>query len=171
MIDVITTGWAALQTIREEVDGLSLVIHAHRAMHAALTRGDFGISMLVLAKLLRMIGVDQLHTGTVGIGKMQREDTPVVNTFLRSDWYGKKTVMPVASGGLHPGSIPELLHAIGIDAIYQFGGGIHGHPKGTKAGAIAVRQALEASLSGISLEEAAKRHTELKEAIEKWRKS
>jgi len=38
MVDIITTGFSALQTLRQAE--LGLVIHAHRAMHAALTRSD-----------------------------------------------------------------------------------------------------------------------------------
>jgi len=39
---------------------------------------------------------------------------------------------------------------------------------GTKAGAMACRQALESTLKGISLKEAAEKHKELKVAIDKW---
>ncbi len=53
--------------------------------------------------------------------------------------------------------------------VYQFGGGCHGHPDGTEAGAKAIRQALEATLTGASLEEYAKRSLELRKAIEKWK--
>ncbi|MEM4156628.1 MAG: RuBisCO large subunit C-terminal-like domain-containing protein, partial [Archaeoglobaceae archaeon] len=43
-----------------------------------------------------------------------------------------------------------------------------GHPDGAKAGAIAVRQALDAIMSGVSIEEFAKSHKELARALEKW---
>ncbi len=63
MVDIVTVGFSGLQSIREKNPGL--VIHAHRAMHAAFTRNKKqGISMLVLAKLARIIGVDQIHIGT-----------------------------------------------------------------------------------------------------------
>jgi ribulose-bisphosphate carboxylase large chain len=54
--------------------------------------------------------------------------------------------------------------------VYQFGGGCHGHPDGTRAGARAIRQAVDAVLEGSSLEEKAKTSPELKDAIKKWRK-
>ena len=41
MIDILTCGFAALQDICLKNRGL--IIHAHRAMHGALTRGDYGI--------------------------------------------------------------------------------------------------------------------------------
>ena len=38
MVDIITSGWAALQTLRDACEDLKLAIHAHRAFHAAFTR-------------------------------------------------------------------------------------------------------------------------------------
>jgi len=167
MIDVLTTGFSGLQGIRNRNYGL--MIHGHRAMHAAFTRSkEYGISMLVIAKLCRLAGTDSLHTGTV-VGKMEGEKDEVVaiNNFLRSDWHGIKTVLPTASGGLHPGHMPDLVKILGKDMLFNFGGGIHGHPDGTTAGAKAVVQALKASLSGIPLREA-KDSPELQKALEKW---
>jgi ribulose-bisphosphate carboxylase large chain len=82
---------------------------------------------------------------------------------------GLKPVLPVASGGLHPRLVPALLETFGNDVVIQAGGGIHGHPDGTVAGAKAMRQAVDASLKGISLEEYAKTHKELKAALEQWK--
>ena len=88
---------------------------------------------------------------------------------LEQDLGEIKPLFPVTSGGLQPTMIPELMKIFGQDIILQFGGGIHAHPMGTKAGAMACRQALEATLEGISLKEAAQKHKELKSAMEKWR--
>lgn len=168
MVDIVTAGFSALSGIRNRNYGL--MIHGHRAMHAALTRSQqYGISMLVIAKLARLAGVDSLHTGTV-VGKMEgeKEEVVAINDFLRSDWYGIKTVLPTASGGLHPGLIPDLVHILGDDCLLTFGGGIHGHPDGISAGARAVVQALEATLKGIPLPQASSTHQELKRALEKW---
>ncbi|MCL4382661.1 MAG: ribulose-bisphosphate carboxylase large subunit [Patescibacteria group bacterium] len=168
MIDFLTNGFAGLQTLRSQ--NLGLMIHCHRAMHAALDRSpDYGISMLVLAKLVRLAGVDSLHTGTV-LGKMEggSEEVKVINEFLLSDWYGLKTVLPVASGGLHPGLVPDLVKILGKNILLNFGGGIHGHPRGSRAGAIAVLAAIEAEEQKIPLREAAKNHEELALALEYW---
>jgi ribulose-bisphosphate carboxylase large chain len=64
--------------------------------------------------------------------------------------------------------VPKLVEIFGKDVIMQFGGGVHAHPLGTKAGAMAVRQALDAALGGIPLEEYSHTHKELKVAMEKW---
>jgi len=180
MIDMLTAGWAALQTLREA--NFKMAIHAHRAMHAAFDRNpNQGISMMVLADFARIIGVDQLHIGT-GIGKLEGkigdikeieqeiELKEVKDTHLRlkQNWENIKPVLAVSSGGLHPGHIPFLIKNLGKDLVIQMGGGIHSHPYGTKAGAIAARQAVDAVLAKKTLKEYAKTHKELKQALDLW---
>ena len=168
MIDILTCGFSALQTLRNQ--NFNLVIHAHRAGHAAFTKDPkHGISMRVIAKVSRAIGVDQLHVGTA-VGKMSETKKEVLQNCdaLRSEMSGLKPVMPVASGGLHPGLVPALVDIFGKDFVIQAGGGIHGHKDGTKAGAMAMRQAVNAKIQDIPLEEYAKTHRELKAALETW---
>ena len=180
MIDILTSGWAAVQTLREA--NFKLAIHAHRAMHAALDRNsEHGISMIVIADFARLIGVDQIHIGT-GIGKLEGDIKNIIQIKedivrmkvretkkrLQQNWMNIKPVMPVSSGGLHPGHIPFLIKHLGRDLIIQAGGGVHGHPFGTEAGARAMRQAVDAVLKKKSLGEYAKTHIELEEAIKKW---
>ncbi|MEM4647714.1 MAG: type III ribulose-bisphosphate carboxylase [Candidatus Pacearchaeota archaeon] len=186
MVDVVTVGFSALQFLRKITGKLKLVIHAHRAMHAAFTRKrNHGISMLVLAKLLRLVGVDQLHIGTI-VGKMEGSKEEVLEIkkeiekeiidenikakVLSQFWYNIKPVFPVASGGLHPGIVEDLVRYFGKDIIIQMGGGIHGHPKGALYGAIAARQAIDAIMKGIKIKEYAKTHKELSIALKKWGK-
>jgi len=180
MIDIVTAGFSALQTLREA--DFKLAIHAHRAMHAAFTRNEkHGISMFVLADLARLIGVDQLHIGTA-IGKLQgdvelvselndeieRKTVKETKNRLSQNWEKIKPVLSVSSGGLHPGHIPFLIKHLGKDLVMQFGGGLHGHKNGTGAGARAVRQSLNATLEKIPLKEYAKTHSELRIALEQW---
>ncbi|MDP2766086.1 MAG: type III ribulose-bisphosphate carboxylase [Candidatus Methanoperedens sp.] len=184
MIDIIPVGWTALQTLREENESIGLVLHAHRCMHAALTRNPVhGVSMQVIAKLSRMVGLDQLHIGTV-VGKMHggKEEVKTLlatcesasvkenrkNHVLAQEWRNMKPVLAVASGGLQPAHIPELMQIMGNDVVMQFGGGIHAHPMGTRAGAAAVRQAIDAVMDGEELNVHAIRRKELKVALEKW---
>ncbi|UCE95246.1 MAG: type III ribulose-bisphosphate carboxylase [Candidatus Bathyarchaeota archaeon] len=169
MVDVLTCGFAALQTIRNR--NFNLVIHGHRAGHAAFTKDPFhGISMQVVAKILRIIGVDQLHIGAA-VGKMSETRKEVLQNCeaLRSEMNGLKPVLPVASGGLHPRVVPALIDIFGKDFIIQAGGGIHGHRNGTTAGARAMRQAVDAKIQGLSLENYAEAHGELKTALEMWK--
>ena len=181
MADIITIGWAALQTLKES--NFKMVIHAHRAMHAAMDRSpDQGISMMVLADFARLIGVDQIHIGT-GIGKLAGEITTIrelkddieqrdvkeTKHRLQQKWGRIKPVLGVSSGGLHPGHVPFLIHHLGKDLVIQAGGGIHGHPSGTVSGATAMRQAVDAIMENETLREYSKTHKELKEALEFWK--
>ncbi len=185
MVDILTIGWAALQTVRDFNEEMNMVIHAHRAMHAALTKNKkHGISMMAIAKVSRLIGVDQLHIGTANVGKMvgSAEDEVEIEQEIESrlikenlgghvleqEWPGIKPVFAVASGGLQPGSIPKLMKVMGKNMVMQFGGGVHGHPGGTRQGAAAVRQALDAAMKDIPLRDYAQTHNELETAIRKW---
>ncbi|MEM5766222.1 MAG: type III ribulose-bisphosphate carboxylase [Candidatus Aenigmatarchaeota archaeon] len=168
MVDIITVGWSALQTLRNH--DFDLVLHGHRAGHAMMTRNPkHGISMKVLAKLNRIVGIDQLHVGA--IGKMFEEKKEVLENLeaVKEEMYKLKPVMPVASGGLSPVDIPKIFEIFGKDVVIQAGGGIHAHKLGTRAGAAAMRQTLEAILKGISLEEYIKNHKELKIALEEFK--
>ncbi|MHA1967307.1 MAG: type III ribulose-bisphosphate carboxylase [Candidatus Hodarchaeales archaeon] len=184
MIDVVTTGFSAVQTLRNVAEDLDMAIHAHRAMHATFTKHyTHGISMYFLAKLMRLIGVDNIHIGTV-VGKLDSPKQDVLdmrnmllnsevheaeNRMLNQKWGNLKAVLPCASGGLHPGVLPEVLTVYETsDMVLQVGGGIHGHPDGTHAGAKATVQAIEAWKEGITLEEKAETHSELKKALDRW---
>jgi len=169
MVDIITAGWSALQSVRKRCEKHGMAIHAHRAMHAAFDRlPDHGVSMRCLAQFARLAGVDHIHTGTAGLGKLENEDTVGINEWLRSDCHGHKDVLPTASGGLHPGVVDELIDALGTKIAIQVGGGVHGHPEGTEAGARAFRAAVEASMEGESLESRAESAPELAAALDQW---
>ncbi len=178
MVDILTCGWSGLQTVRKQV---KKIIHAHRAMHAALTRNPkHGISMMTIAKTARLLGADQLHIGTASVGKMNETGNECIDieeeiesknihahgTVLSQKWHNIRPTLAVASGGLHPGSIPKVMRKMGKDIVMQFGGGCHGHPDGTVAGARAIRQALDLTLKKKRLR--ATKDTELKKAIEKF---
>ncbi|VVC04847.1 Ribulose bisphosphate carboxylase [Candidatus Burarchaeum australiense] len=183
MIDVVVAGTAATQTLREVLGDYGMAIHAHRAMHAAFDRNPkHGMTMHFLAKLMRLVGVDEMHAGTAvgklvgGVSEVQlnaavlrgRQVKPVANQLLAQDWGSIKPAFPVSSGGLHPGLIPQVMHILGTECVILVSGGIHGHPKGTRAGAIATMQAVEAAMDGISLGDYARTHPQLAQALEKW---
>ncbi len=194
MMDVITSGFSALKELRENI---RVPIHVHRCMHAAFTRNPLhGISMNVLSKLVRLAGGDQFHIGTA-VGKMHGElaevkasqavteskktkgikynKIPKITKYLtqkqrifEQNFYNIKPVLAISSGGLHPGLVPEIIKNFGVDVGIQFGGGIHGHPLGSRAGTIAARQAVDACMKKISLNNYAKKHKELKIALKHW---
>jgi len=171
MLDILLAGFGILHQLAED-PSIKVPIHCHRAFHAAFTRNPrHGVHMIIVAKLTRLAGGDQLHTGTAA-GKMglsnEVREIQLINDFLRNEWYSLKTVFPVASGGIHPALVPINVRLLGRDIVINAGGGIHGHPMGSRAGAKAMAQAVEATLKNIPLEEYAKTHIELKAALEKW---
>ncbi len=167
MVDVLTAGFSALEVLSR---GVKVPVHVHRTMHGAFTRDPHhGISMVPISRLVRMAGGTNLHTGSY-LGKMagDREENDSCRDALRDDWYGLRPAFPVASGGVHPGKVRPNLEGYGIDCIVQAGGGVHGHPWGTTAGATAMVQAVEAWRAGVSTEEYAKSHKELEAALNFW---
>jgi ribulose-bisphosphate carboxylase large chain len=160
MIDLVI-GYTAIQSISEWARQNDMILHLHRAGHGTYTRQkSHGISFRVIAKWMRLAGVDHIHAGTA-VGKLEG-DPPTVQgyynvcrethnkvdlergIFFDQDWASIKKVMPVASGGIHAGQMHQLLDLLGDDVVLQFGGGTIGHPMGIQAGAVANRVALEA---------------------------
>ena len=178
MIDLVACGLDNVDFLRRQ--NLGLILHGHRAGHSMFTKNSrHGMTMLLLAKLARLTGIDQLHTGTV-VGKMEVTEQTVkkINQSMVEDWFGVnnqsddwsdiKPVLPIASGGLHPGLVPDLVKILGHNIVINFGGGLHGHTDGSIAGARACRQAVDAVEKGIDLKNYAKNHPELKKALEYW---
>ncbi len=151
MVDLII-GWTAIQSISEWCRQNDMILHMHRAGHGTYTRQkNHGISFRVIAKWLRLAGVDHLHTGTA-VGKLEGDPLTVQGyynvcrelknevdlprgIFFEQDWADTLKVMPVASGGIHAGQMHQLLDLFGDDVVLQFGGGTIGHPMGIQAGA------------------------------------
>ncbi|WP_243029904.1 form I ribulose bisphosphate carboxylase large subunit [Thermus altitudinis] len=160
MVDL-TMGYTALQSVSNWCHRNGMILHLHRASHATFTRQkNHGINFRVLAKWMRMLGVDHIHAGTA-VGKLEGDPNltrgyydilrlqhvypdPVKGIYFEQDWAYLPAVMPVASGGIHAGQMHLLLSLFGDDVVLQFGGGTIGHPMGIQAGATANRVALEA---------------------------
>jgi ribulose-bisphosphate carboxylase large chain len=167
MVDVLTAGFSAVELLSRNVN---VPVHVHRTMHGAFTRDkSHGISMVPIARLVRLAGGTNLHTGSY-MGKMasEREENDLCRDALRNSWYDMKRVFPVASGGVYPGKVHGNLDGYGIDCIIQAGGGVHGHPDGTEAGARAMVQAVEAWQKKIPLRDYAQEHKELETALKFW---
>jgi ribulose-bisphosphate carboxylase large chain len=197
MVDLVI-GWTAIQSMAKWSRRNDMILHMHRAGHSTYTRQkSHGVSFRVIAKWLRLGGVDHLHAGTA-VGKLEgdpmtvqgyynilREERNAVDlqrgVFFEQDWGGLRKVMPVASGGIHAGQMHQLLNLFGDDVVLQFGGGTIGHPMGIAAGATANRVALEAMVLARNegrdianegpriLEAAAKHCLPLKAALDTWK--
>jgi ribulose-bisphosphate carboxylase large chain len=194
MLDVVASGVTAVHTVR--LKNPELIIHAHRAMHAFLTResghgingqgeiNGFSVSMFILAKIFRMLGVDSLHSGSPKskmedygeaeeIAKILRQDKIDANDkfhTLGQNWFGMKNVWPVASGGLHPGVMDVVITKMTPDCYVQLGGGVLGHPQGGERGAEAAIEARNAVYRGMSIKEFVSKNpgSALAKAVELW---
>lgn len=169
MIDVMGTGFSALQALGEDT-AIRVPIHVHCTMHAAITRNrGHGIAWRPLARLVRMLGGDQVHTGTVS-GKRSYNADEVIGDCraLEEPFHGFKSTFPVVRGGLHPGKVEAEIRALGTGIVLEAGAGIHCHPDGTRAGARAMRQAVDAFLAGVPAKVYAEEHYELFRALENW---
>jgi ribulose-bisphosphate carboxylase large chain len=197
MIDLVI-GYTAIQSMSKWCRRNDMVLHLHRAGHSTYTRQKtHGVSFRVIAKWMRLAGVDHIHAGTV-VGKLEgdpfttkgyydicREDHNPLQLehglFFEQNWASTRKVMPVASGGIHAGQMHQLLTLLGEDCVLQFGGGTIGHPDGIAAGAAANRVALEAMIFARNegrdimaegpeiLERAAKHCRPLAEALHVWK--
>jgi len=207
LIDGITAGWMAVQTLRRRYP--DVFIHFHRAAHGAFTRPEnpIGFTVLVLSKFARLAGASGIHTGTAGVGKMKgtpeddiipaknilhllskghffeqswakvpKDDKDVLklvkedshhHVILEDDsWRAVKKCAPIISGGLNPTKLKPFIDIAGtMDFITTMGAGVHAHPQGTRAGATALVQAMEAYKKKIDIKKYAKTHKELAEAI------
>jgi len=197
MIDLVI-GYTAIQSMSKWARRNDMILHLHRAGHGTYTRQKtHGVSFRVIAKWMRMAGVDHIHAGTV-VGKLEGDPNVIKGiysicrdsftrknleqgVFFDQDWAGLRKVMPVASGGIHAGQMHQLITYLGEDVVLQFGGGTIGHPQGIQAGATANRVALEVMIKARNegrdiwnegpqiLAEAAKWCSPLNAALQVWK--
>ena len=98
MIDVLTAGFSSLEPLSQN---LNVPIHVHRTLHGASARDkSHGISMLVIAKLVRMVGGTNLHTGSC-MGKMslEREENDLCRDALLEEWVAIRGSSPWPRAG------------------------------------------------------------------------
>ena len=136
---------------------LSIYIKIKKSGDKILTNKnhDFHIDWKVICKLAGMMGVDFIHAGMIGgYYKWDEQETMDAVKILN-----ELNVMPALSCGFHPGLTDWVTSKVGENYMANVGGSIHGHPDGTLAGARAMRQSIDGTLSN-----------EYYRAIEKWGK-
>ncbi|OUM96740.1 MAG: 2,3-diketo-5-methylthiopentyl-1-phosphate enolase [Thermobacillus sp. ZCTH02-B1] len=170
LFNVLAYGFDALAELARDPE-INVPIAAHPAISGAIYPSrHYGIAApLLLGKLMRLAGADLvLFPSPYGSVVMPKEDTKAVKNALTTGELPLRSSFPVPSAGIHPGLVPLLHRDFGPDVVVNAGGGIHGHPLGTSAGGRAFRQAIDAVMAGVPLVEAAKRHDELRAAVEAW---
>lgn len=134
---------------------LPLFIHYQKSGDKILTdkRNPFGIDWAVLCDLAGLCGVDTIHAGMWG-GYLSDDVEELRHTM---NVLHKRNVLPALSCGMHPGIVNPTAEKFGTDFLANCGGAIHGHPGGTLAGALAMRQAIDKNPG-----------KEFRVAIDKW---
>ena len=170
MINYIAVGFPVLQALAED-SSLNVPILAHMDVAGALYMSPYhGMSShLVLGKLPRLAGADVVVI-PAPYGKAPVIDYKFKNVArnLSFPLYNLKPTFPMASGGITPSMVPQVMAALGNDIVIGSGGGIHAHPQGAIAGGKAFRQAIDATMQGIPVSEYAKDHEELAAALKEW---
>ncbi|MBL7208860.1 MAG: ribulose 1,5-bisphosphate carboxylase [Dehalococcoidia bacterium] len=170
MINYIAVGLPVMQAIAED-PSINVPILAHMDVAGTMYMSPLhGMSShIVLGKLPRLAGADVVVI-PAPYGKAPVIDYKFANAArnLSFPLYHLKPTFPMASGGITPSMVPSVMADLGNDIVIGSGGGIHAHPQGPIAGGKAFRQAIDAVMQGIALEEYAKDHQELAIALKEW---
>jgi ribulose-bisphosphate carboxylase large chain len=167
MASLNSVGLPALAWLRRRS---ALPIHGHRNGWGMLTRHPWlGMEFKAWSLFWRLAGVDHLHTNGLR-NKFFEADESVVSSAkaLLTPTHGT-VVMPVLSSGQWAGQAPDTYRRLGTtDLMYLCGGGLLAHPGGPAAGVASLHQAWAAALQGRALEDVAREHPELRQAMEAY---
>lgn len=170
MINAHACGYGAISAVIDAIDG-RVPILAHPAYAGTNFLGEqTGLSShLIHGKFMRLDGADiVVYNSAYGKVPDVRERYIRIGQTLQSKFFDLKTTCPSPCAGIHAGMIPTMIKDLGTDIIIGAGAGMHAHPSGIEAGIRSINEAAEAAMQGISLEEYAKTHEALREAIELW---
>ena len=169
MVNQYPTGITSLQALSED-PSINVPLLAHPCMSGILFRGQTGIDDAALQKMVRLCGADiSIFPSAWGkLATLPLESYVRSGVALLAPLYDIKAAWPAPGGGVYQGLIPAAVDEFGYDIIAAAGGPYAGHPMGPRAGAKSFRQAIDAVMKDIPLEEYAKTHPELKAALERW---
>jgi ribulose-bisphosphate carboxylase large chain len=170
MVSLNAVGLVGLSELRRHAQ---LPIHGHRAGWGWLSRCPaLGWDYAPWQQIQRLAGADHLHVNGLR-NKFSEPDDSVIaaaRAVLKPLFdEAPMAAMPVFSSGQTGLQAPGTYAALGTaDLIHAAGGGIFGHPGGIAAGVTAFRQAWAAAMAGTPLQDHAREHAELREALGFW---
>jgi ribulose-bisphosphate carboxylase large chain len=170
MISLNSVGISAAKKI---CDIGELAIHGHRNGWGMMNRHPLlGIEFPAYQKLWRLAGVDQIHVNGIQ-NKFWESDDSVVRSIeaCQKPLFGGYSVLPVVSSGQWGGQAPETYRRTQtLDLLYMAGGGIMAHPGGPAAGVMALHQAWQGAVQGLTVTETASRYPEFAMSVDKFGK-
>jgi len=166
MVNGMAIGFSAVRMLRKHA---SVPIFSHLDFMAPYTQLPwFGVKDQVFSKIQRMAGYDGLiYPGFDTRMKASKEDVLANADACLKPLGSLKPMLPVPAGSQWAGSLKELYEMLGtIDFGIVPGRAVFGHPQGPRGGAASLRQGWEAVSQGMKLEEYARDHEELRQAIQ-----
>jgi ribulose-bisphosphate carboxylase large chain len=168
MVSLNSVGLVGFSALRRTT---RLAIHAHRNGWGYLGRSAAnGWSYVAWQKLWRLAGVDHMHVNGIANKFWEPDDSVIASARACLTPMFKSSpcvVMPVfASAQSAKQAAPTWAALASPDLIFCAGGGIAAHPGGVAAGVLALRQAWQAAMSGVPIEQAARESRELRQALE-----
>ncbi|SMD03722.1 ribulose-bisphosphate carboxylase large subunit family protein [Pedobacter nyackensis] len=165
---MISLNSVGLSGVKKIGDMGELAIHGHRNGWGMLNRHPLlGIEFSAYQKLWRLAGVDQIHVNGIQ-NKFWESDDSVVKSIeaCLTPLLGGYSILPVVSSGQWGGQAPETYRRTKtVDLLYMAGGGIMAHPDGPAGGVVALQQAWQAAVDGLSVDEAATKYLEFGHSV------
>ncbi len=171
MLNVMAVGLSAVRFLSKYSE---VPIIAHFDCIAPMSRHPrFGVSSKVFTKLQRISGCDSIIMPGFGDRMSTPDDEVIENAVECSKLLGHmKPALPVPGGSDWAGTLVTMYEKLRtLDFAMVPGRGVFGHPMGPRAGAVSLRQAWEAIVRRISLDEFAVDCPELAAAIDAFGKN
>ncbi len=173
MVSLNSIGLPGLTYLRRHC---GLPIHAHRNGWGLYQRSPhIGMSYIAYQKFWRLAGADHMHVNGLQNKFCEGDESVLASArecltpMFEGEGRGCE-VMPVFSSGQTVRQAAGTYSGLGSqDLIFAAGGGLMAHPGGVASGVRAMRQAWEASVQGIDIDTYAKQHSELRQALEKYK--
>ena len=166
MLNVMAVGLSAARCLAKYSE---VPIIAHFDCIAPMSRHpQFGVSSSLLTKLQRLSGCDSIIMPGFGDRMATPDDEVMENVAECSKLLGDiKSALPVPGGSDWAGTLFKMYEKLRtLDFAMVPGRGVFGHPMGPRAGATSLRQAWEAIVRRVSIDELAVDCPELSAAIE-----
>ena len=166
MLNAMTVGLSAVRMLRKHA---RVPLVAHFDFIAPFTRiPNFGVDNKLMTKLQRLVGFDAIILAGFGARMKTSDDEVFENVAECLKPAGHiKPALPVPAGSQWAATTAELYQRLQtIDFGIVPGRGVFGHPMGPRAGAASLVQGWEAFDRGLTLDQYAENHPELKVAME-----
>lgn len=168
MVSLNSVGLTGFTALRRHT---RVAIHAHRNGWGYLGRSEAnGWSYVAWQKLWRLAGADHLHVNGIANKFWEPDDSVIASArACLSPMFASKpcVAMPVFSSAQSAKQAAPTWAALrSPDLIFCAGGGIAAHPDGVAAGVQALRDAWDAAMAGVPVEQAARGSRALRLALD-----